>query len=552
MERQGAAWMGASLIGLALVVALPLLFVLLQAVFPALPSESFRTPFAHWAEVATDSRLPGLLANTLLLGVGVCLLCVVLALPLSLLRGLTDLPAGGLWDLLFLIPFMLPPYIGAFAWVLSLQPRGYSSQLFGFSAGDFLFSPAGIVAVMGLHLFPVVYFALSRTLAAIGPRFADIGRVCGATPAYALLRTILPLSIPALLGGLLLVFALTIEEYGTPAALGRRSQFLVLVTSIEEKLAEWPIDLPGAALLSVVLMLLALGAFLLQHVVASRHPVASVGGKHTARAVFALGPWKGPAVVLFALVTLFAVILPVGAVTATAFSKTLSGSLAWDNFGWRHFDAVFSNRSGALDALLNSLALAGVAALGAGLLGGLAAFVSVRSQMHGRRLVDGLSILPTALPGMVLAVGLILAWNRSWWPFPVYNTPIVLLLAYVALLLPYPVRYVSAGLRQIGPSLDDAARVSGAGPFRLFRRILLPLVAPHFLVAMLMVFAIASRELVASVMLAPSGLKTVSTFVFNQFAQGSPGAGMALSVVAIFSTSAILVLLARLWRVDAR
>ncbi len=552
MERQGAWWTGASLFGLGLIVVLPILFVLLQAVFPRLAEDSFAAPFSHWAVIAADARLPGLLANTLLLGVGVGLACLVLALPLALLRGLTDLPAGGLWDLLFLIPFMLPPYIGAFAWVLSLQPRGYSSQIFGFSAGDFLFSPGGIVAVMVLHLFPVVYFALSRTLAAIGPRFADIGRVCGASPGYALVRTILPLSVPALLGSLLLVFALTIEEYGTPAALGRRSQFLVLVTSIEEKLAEWPIDLPGAALLSTVLMLLALAAFGLQHVIARRTPVASIGGKHTARVVFALGPWRAPAVALFAVVALIAVVLPVGAVAATAFSKTLSGGLAWDNLGWRHFAAVFSNRSGALDALMNSLALAGAAALGAGLLGGLAAFVSVRGQMRGRSLVDGLSILPTALPGMVLAVGLILAWNRSWWPIPVYNTPVVLLLAYVALLLPYPVRYVSAGLRQIGPSLDEAARVSGAGPFRLFRRILLPLVAPHFLVAMLMVFAIASRELVASVMLAPSGMKTVSTFVFNQFVQGSPGVGMALSVVAIFSTSAILVVLARVWRVDAR
>ena len=98
---------------------------------------------------------------------GVALGCFVFALPLAVLRGLTDLPWGGLWDLLFLIPFMVPPYIGAFAWVLTLQPAGYSTQLLGFNLGSLLFSLPGIIIVMTLHLFPVVYFALSRTLAVI-------------------------------------------------------------------------------------------------------------------------------------------------------------------------------------------------------------------------------------------------------------------------------------------------------------------------------------------------------------------------------------------------
>jgi iron(III) transport system permease protein len=165
--------------------------------------------------------------------------------------------------------------------------------------------------------------------------------------------------------------------------------------------------------------------------------------------------------------------------------------------------------------------------------------------MRGRSIVDALSVLPNAVPGMVLAVGLILAWNRSWWPFPVYNTSAVLILAYICILLPYPVRYVGAALRQIGVNLDAAARVSGAGMGLTLWKILLPLIAPNLLIASLLVFAIASRELVASVMLAPSGMKTVATYVFNQFGQGSPGLGMALSVIAIFSSTAILVVLAR-------
>jgi iron(III) transport system permease protein len=549
MERQGGgAILAFTLVGLGIVVGLPVLFVALQAIFPHLTESSFREPFGNFGQVLTDERLPELFLNTFMLGLGVAIGCFVFALPLAVLRGLTDLPWGGLWDLLFLIPFMVPPYIGAFAWVLTLQPAGYSTQLLGFNLGSLLFSLPGIIIVMTLHLFPVVYFALSRTLAVIGRRFADVGRVSGASPLYAFWRITLPLSLPGLAASLLLVFALTIEEYGTPSALGRRSQFLVLVTSIEEKFAEWPVDLPGAALLSLGLVILALAAFLLQHWLVTRRSYIAVSGKHGQAAVMSLGRWRWPVVVLFAVAAFVAVVIPVGAVILTAFSKTLSGGLTWDNMGLRHFEAVFANRSGALDALWNSLWLAGAAAIGAGVLGSLAAYVTVRAQVRGRMLVDGLSILPNALPGMVIAVGLILAWNRTWWPFPVYNTSIVLLLAYICLLLPYPVRYVGAGLRQVGGSLDAAARVSGAGTARMLWKILLPLIAPNLMVAMLLVFAIASRELVASIMLAPSGMRTVATFVFNQFAQGSAGLGMALSVLAIFTSTAILVALSVLYK----
>lgn len=543
--RGGVAILGLSVTALGIVVALPILFVLLQSIFPHLAEGSLASPFGEMGRALTDHRLPEMLISTIALGVCVAFGCFVVAAPLAVLRGLTDLPGGKLWDVLFLIPFMIPPYVAAVGWVMALQPGGFTTQLFGLNLGTFLFSFGGVVTVMVLHLFPVVYFALSRTLAVVGSRFADVGRVCGANMYYAFFRITLPLSMPAIAGSLLLAFALTIEEYGTPATLGRQSGLIVLVTGIEERFAEWPIDLPGAALTATILMALALAAFFLQRWLVERRSFVVVSGKHTRTAVVELGRWKVPAVLLFVLVAVLAVGGPIASIVLTSISRTLSGGLTWSNFGFQHFEAVLSNGGGAMDALFNSLWLAAAAALGAAVLGALASYVSVRSQMRGRSIVDALSVLPNAVPGMVLAVGLILAWNRSWWPFPVYNTPLVLILAYVCILLPYPVRYVGAALRQIGVNLDAAARVSGAGVGLTLWKILLPLIAPNLLIATLLVFAIASRELVASVMLAPSGMKTVATFVFNQFAQGSPGMGMALSVIAIFSSTAILVVLAR-------
>jgi len=542
-ERGGGILTIVTIGSLALIVGLPIVFVLLQAIFPHFAVGSYEAPFGGFAAAFSEGGLASLTANTLRLGITVAFASLVLSLPLALLRAGRIVPGGTYWDLLFLIPFMTPPYIGALAWMLTLQPGGYTTQLMGFNLAGVLFSFWGVVAVMTLHVFPVVYFALSRTLMTIGGRFADVGRVFGASGLRAFLRITLPLATPGIAASLLIVFALTIEEYGTPAILGRQAHFLVLVTSIEERFAEWPIDLPGAAILSIILVVLALSAYWFQHWIITRRSYVAVTGKSTADNPRIPGFWRWIALAAFSAVAFLSVFVPILAVVMTALSRTLSGGLVPGNLGLQNFREVLGNSSGGLDALMVSLGLATVAAVVTGTLGALVAYVVVRTQTRGRAVADSFSMLPNALPGMVVAVGLILAWNRDWWPIAVYNTPAVVLLAYICIMLPYPVRYASAALRQVSLSLDAAARVSGAGSFAIFRRVLLPLMAPNLLISMLLVFAVASRELVTSIMLAPPGFKTVSIFVFQQFEQGSPGVGMALSVVAIFTSTAVLVAL---------
>ncbi|WP_355660694.1 ABC transporter permease [Halomonas salifodinae] len=545
----GARWaMLATIVALLLLVGLPLSYVVLQAIFPEVTRGSLSAPFSRFLPMLADPELLGLLGNTLRLGVAVVLASAFLAVPLGALRALTRVPGGATWDLLFLIPFMIPPYIAALSWVLTLQPRGYAQQLIGLEASGLLFSFTGIVLVMVLNVFPVVYFAVSRTLMAVGGRYAAAGRVSGAGPWRALWRITLPLSTPGIAASLLLVFALTIEEFGTPATLGAQAGYPVLVTGIHERFADWPIDIPGAAVLSLLLVMLAMAAFYLQHWLVTRRSFVSQSGKPTLAERIELGPWRWPVVGLFSLVALISVGVPLLAVLATASTGTLSGGLSWDNLSGRHFEALLANRGGALQALSTSLGLATGAALLTGVLGALVGYLVVRARVRGKGLLDLLSLLPNTLPGIVVAVGLILAWNQSWWPIQVYNTGAMLLLAYACLLLPYPVRYASAAFRQMGENLEAAGRVCGAGFFTTFRRILLPALAPSLLVAMLLVFAIASRELVASLMVAPAGMSTVSTFVFGQFEQGSPGVGMAMSTVAILTTTFLLVALTVLSR----
>ncbi len=525
--------------GLALVVAVPFLFIMLQAVFPELGRGSLAAPFSAIEGALADRKLIGMIGNTLMLGALVVVLSALIAVPLAVFRALFRVPGAVIWDVLFLIPFMIPPYIATLGWIMTLQPRGYLAQLAGFDLAGFLFSVPGIVFVMTLNTFPVVYFAVSRTVETVGSRYADVGRVFGASPARAFWRITLPLSTPGLAASLLLVFAMAIEEYGTPAALGRRAGFEVLVTAIDLRVSDWPIDLPGAAILSLVLVALSFGAFLLQRWVLTRRSYQTTTGKPQESAKRDLGRWRLPVLALFALVAFVATGLPLLAILATALSKTISGGLAWSNMGFSNFAAIFGDTTGALRALGTSLMLGVAAALVTGILGALSAYAVVKSRVRGRGILDGLTILPNALPGIVVAVGLILAWNQPWLPTTPYNTVLILLLAYCCILLPQPVRYATAAFHQIGDNLEAAARVFGAAPLTAFRRILLPLIMPSLLAAMLLVFAVATRELVASVVVAPVGVSTISTYIWRQFEQGSVGLGMAMAFITILITTAL-------------
>jgi len=528
---------------LVILVAFPLAFILLQAVFPQFSAGVFSGALSGVATLLAEPHLPTMLGGTLQVGVGVALVSALIGFPLGVARGLLNLPLPRLWDLLFLIPFLTPPYIAALSWMLVLQTNGYLQQLTGFNLNDVLFSQTGIVLVMALNIFPVVYFAVSRSLLASGQRLALVARVHGASPGRAFWHITLPMLSPSLAAGMLLAFTLAIEEYGVPAALGTRAGVLMLTTDIEKKLAEWPIDLSGASMLSVVLVTLALSAWWLQKKLTGNQDVTSITGKPTENMGADAGSFTLPIVALLGSTGFVAVILPGASMALSGVLGTLSGGVSLANLTDSHYAALFSQQGDALSALGTSLSLALGAACITGLLGLLAAWLVVVQKIKGHGLVDALSLMPAALPGVVVGVGLILLWNQPFWPVSPYNSWAILLLSYCCLLLPWPVRYVGSALRQLGGNLEPAARVHGASALQALRFIVLPLVSPAMLAAMLMVFAIASRELVTSLLLAPAGTQTVSVFIWRQFEQGSVGQGMAMATLTLL-TGLVLMLTA--------
>ncbi|WP_152081162.1 ABC transporter permease [Enterobacter oligotrophicus] len=520
---------------LIILVAFPLSFIALQAVFPQFSAGELTGAFSGIQALLAEPHLPGMLGGTLQVGIGVALVSALIGFPLGVARGLLNLPLPRLWDLLFLIPFLTPPYIAALSWMLVLQTNGYLQQLTGINLNDVLFSKTGIVLVMALNIFPVIYFAVSRSLLASGQRLALVARVHGASAGRAFWHITLPMLSPSLAAGMLLAFTLAIEEFGVPAALGTRAGVLMLTTDIEKKLADWPVDLSGASMLSVVLVMIALSAWGVQKKLTGHHDVTSITGKPMQNTGAEAGVFTLPIVLLMASAGIIAVILPGLSMALSGVLRTLSGGVAISNVTLSHYAALFNQQGDALSALGTSLSLALATACITGVSGLLVSWLTVVQKIKGRSILDALSLMPAALPGIVVGVGLILLWNRPFWPLSPYNTWVILLLSYCCLLLPWPVRYVGSALRQLGSNLEPAARVHGASAFQVLRFIVMPLVSPALLAAMLMVFAIASRELVTSLLLAPAGTQTVSVFIWRQFEQGSVGQGMAMATLTLIT-----------------
>lgn len=531
-----------SLFSMIIIVGLPVLAILLFAIFPEINGLSLAKPFSAIGPVLEEDSLVQAIINSILLSSAVTITSALIAVPLAYMRSRMPDGTGKIWDALFLMPFLIPPYIGSMSWIQLLQNNGYIQQIFGVNFGPELFSFFGMTLVMALHLFPLIYFSASVSFGVVGRKYGEVAMLFGGRFRQVFFGINLPLVTPAVLASGLIVFILTIEEFGTPEILGSRFGFEVIVTSIHEKFSDWPIDLPGASVLSVLLIMIAFCAYRLQGYIAKRFESRIEVQKMTGAQNWPSKKEKFLAISVFSIVALLAVVLPILSIGVSSFMITLTGGLEADNFGWQNYAKIFKVDGEAWKAISTSLGLAFFAAVATSVIGMIVSFTVVRLRMRGTALLDFLSILPNSIPGMAIAVGLILTWNQSFWPVSPYNTLAILLMAYLCLMLPYPIRMVTSALKQLPSSLDEASYIAGASEWTVIRRILAPLLIPSALAAAFIVFAISTRELVSSIMLAPPGVETVATYVFHQFDQGSVNTGMAMSLVTILLSGGIIAL----------
>jgi iron(III) transport system permease protein len=500
----------------------------------------------HYRRLFVDPSFLKPLVTTLWTSAAVGALCLVIAAPMAYLVSRTDVPGRRLLRTLVFASFVTPPFIGAFAWVLLGGPNaGLINQWYyalrgvkPFEAAPLIniYSAGGMVFVMVLYTFPYVFTFVANSLDLIPGELEEASAISGASPWRTAVHITLPLATPALLAGFIVSFLQSMTLFGVPAILALPAGVDTMTTKIWS-LFQFPPQLGLAAAASLPLLLVTVVLLRAQTAILGRRGYATVGGKGAGRRVVALGAWKAPALLPFAAVLGCSIVLPYGALVRTALVKNWAAPMA-GNLSLEHWRFVFLDFSQTQVALRNTFFL-GVAAATAGtVLVVILGYLGVRRLVWGHRALAFLATAPVAIPGIVLAVGLFLAYASP--PLVLYGTPTIIFLAYVTKEMPVGYQQVAAALQSVHPELEDAGRIFGATRLRTLLNITAPLIRNGVIATWILIFVGSIRELSATILLFTAKTKTVSVTMFDLRESNDWGPIAVLSVTMLAITFVLL------------
>jgi iron(III) transport system permease protein len=543
--RAEHAVMAGSVVALAVLVVLPLAFL----IWGSLTADG-RLTLAHFREALSSRLYVQALGNSLALGLWTAVLSVAVGLPLAWAVSRTDAPAKRFVHLTAIVSYLTPPYLTAIAFVNLFSPNAglvnrFVRDVLGLPALTFnVFSMSGLVVVTVLHTFPFVYLLAASALESVDASMEESAQILGAGRWRTAAAVTGPLVAPAVLSGALIAFVNAIALFGSQAIIGLPGRVFTLPTRIYA-LFDYPPQYGLASAMSLLFVAITVVALYLQRRYLARRSYVTVGGKGSRPRLVDLGPARWGVFAFCAGVFGVAVLAPYLTLLAVSLSKSW-GLQFWQNLTLQHYRFVLLEYDVTRRAIANSLLLAAATATLTVLLGSLVGWLDLRTTLRGRKLLDYASLIPLGLPGIVVAVALIQFWLRV--PLPIYGTLLIILLAYTGRYVPLGVRSANAAFRQIDPSLEETARVTGAGWLRTFRSVTLPLARPGLFAGWLLVFIPAIQELSASILLFSSGSMTLAVAVYNLYESGALEPVAALAIVTMVIIIAAIGLATRLGR----
>ena len=532
----------------------PVLIILLVLVAAPLVSVLVTAVTGYRGE---DSALQSLLRpemlrvirNTVWLSVLVVFFATLFAAPLAFFRAWTPMRRAGWVEVLVMVPFMTPPFAAAMAWMDFTRLRGVADMLLGPTLGDAVRSAInsvwGMGFIMAAELFPFLYLILRNAFASIPASQLEMAQVAGASRWQQFSRVVVPAVVGPYSLGALIVFIKAAGEFGTPVTLGNAIGYEVLVSSIYQDVTIDPLNFSKAAASSSVLFTLGVMAWAIQQwagrgVLATGGRVSRAVNLRPSRSMMALA-WLYTAVV-FTL----SVFIPYISIILAAMTILRSKPPTLDNLTFDYFHIVLTMPSGQ-EALTRSIVLGAIGATTAVILALAVTVFTMRSRRWPARVSDFLAVAPDTVPGIVLAIGFILLWNSPKLPFTPYGSQLILIMAFTVLFVPMAVQNIKTSAAAMSPTLSEASAVAGATSWQTFTRVTLPMLAPGIFAGWLLAFFVGIRELVMSSLIRPSNINLLAPWIMNQFEQGHRAEAMAMTLIGVGTSTAVLVLI-RWWQ----
>jgi iron(III) transport system permease protein len=541
--RSGLRWLwSAALIAiLAFLVLYPTFMLLLGALTTTNPVvegvQLSDVSISNFLTVAVNVNVLIALANSLLACGGGTLLAVVIGLTFAWIVVRTNTPWKAVIASAGMLPLFVPPLVAGVAWSILGSPKTGILNMLLTKAGvpwrfD-LYSMPGMIFVFGIYYAPYVYMFASAALRNMDPSLEEAAEISGASATRTMATVTFPLIMPAIISGMLLSFVVMLGIYGIPAVLGAPANIPVLTTYIFALTAWSPPRYNTAAAVAVILMIVTgLLVYAQQRVLAGRS-YTTVAGKAFRPRSLNLGPWRFATLGLAIGYLIVVVVLPSLALVVAAFRKFLfirdiPSLLDMKQYGWQHFSKMLDNPL-TVTSIVNSIKVGVITAVVGGVLAFAIGYTITRTTAPGRRIIDVITTIPVAIPGLVIGVAYLWAWIGL--PGGLYGTLWILALAFVARFIPDTVKSLSTSLMQIHRELEEAAWISGRGMLGTIASIVLPLARPGVVAAMTLLFILSIRELGSSLFLYSSGTMVMAVQLLGFYEGGNIGITAAFSLV---------------------
>jgi iron(III) transport system permease protein len=505
---------------------------------------------AKYASAYSDPGLWKVLFNTAVFVVGSTLLATLLALFLAYLNTRTDIPFKFLFNVLAIVPMMIPHVLFSVSWALLANPSNGLMNLalmetFGLDKVPLnIYSMSGMVLVEGLLNMPIAYLIIAPAMASFDVSLEESSRVFGAGAWRTLLRITLPVLRPAILAAFVLGIVRSLASYAVPRVLGTPGNEEVLATYLYEMISVgFAPDYGKAAALGMSVLLVAVVLiWLYRRLTGEGSRFVTISSRGWRPAVVPLGRWRMPLFALVALLSFIVIVLPVVVLLYTSFVpySMVPSRAAFAAMSFKHWAEVLNDATSLL-ALKNSLFLAVVGATLGVLLSLFVGYVIVKLRTRGAALLETLTYLSFAFPGIVIGIGFMWFFVQT----PLYATVTALLIGYIATYLPYGVRPLASAFVQVHDHLEESSLVCGASRVTTMRRIIVPLLVPGIVSAWILMATMFLRELTLSVVLSRPGSEVLAVQVLSFADDGLWGQLSALGIIMI-AISTLLVIVAHL------
>jgi iron(III) transport system permease protein len=499
-----------------------------------------------WAAAFGDPRLPIALGNTFLLALARVVITTALAIFFAWVVTRTDTPLRGFIEVMLWLGFFLPLLPMTMGWILLLDPHyglvnKFLMRIFGLTAAPFdIYSYGGIVWCHIAFTTAIRFMLMTPAFRAMDAASEEAALVCGSGRAGVLMRVTIPALAPAVLASTALGFIRSLESLEIELVLGIPAGIYVVPTTIWDFIHwEPPLYDRATALCSIFLLVIFLLIWLHHYFLGDRD-FTTVSGRSYMAESLTLGRWRWLTCGASLLFVSVMILLPLATLIMGTFMELFGHfdiERAWTARHWQGLfgDAVF------LRALKNTVVLGAGAAVGGTLIYALVSYLIVRSRLPGRRIIDVLSWLPWALPGVLISLALLWTVLGSGEVVKLaYGTIALLVLAIIIKEMPLGTQMLKAAVQQIGPELEEASSAAGGNWLDYLCRILLPLLKPAISSVAIIVFISAIRDIPTVIFLSTHESRTLSILMLDYIAEANQEKAAVLGVFLVLLVFALL------------